>query len=566
MQNEIVPAALRRFGDVPLRIDWYGDIVQRLNYGVTTPYVQLSCTRYPGQWRGSQTPEAPVLTGLPVALLRAVRLGDIWQRGRRVGGIPLARVSFERVVIDDESATIGPAGLPTLGPDNISRYELPFAQFAGHRDHTLSCLVKVDLGNGCVLLVPSMEIVRFYFGACGSLLANMFGGALAGENLYSYARKDKSTGVANLTLDATLPGVAAATVARIAFDKAAARQFRGIVNTGIKAAANRQKWYPRVGFPLAGMTTITADGVWLERQTDRAFVVHRLVSCSHPFPFTKLYYRSEFSATKLGRPPGIVRAQLGAPDASLKVHIGEAVGTARGLAPVAVPSQEAEDPFPDLLAKQIHKVKDDFRSGFARSKKATAGEEGFKLGIGGHSDGGVRQGDVLGASPTEAEPFVPPIPMQELLRCTVKWGDKSILSFRAPFGGGRVARVDVRLDDGRDVAYWVSRLVFLNVDVLALAILVIVAEPGAARDQTEMLLYDVTLLGEITARMCDEFASVFWADDATRERIEAEGLLIRGLSSEQLNQEGGGLALTIAFDWLACKYETLPVNERQDPH
>jgi len=571
MQSEIVPAALRRLGDVPVRIDWYGDIVKRLSFGATTPYVQLSCTRFPGHPMDSDTPESPVAFGLPVALLRAVRLGDIWQGGRRVGSAPLNRMTFEEVVVDDESATVIPAGLSTVGPDKVPRHELPFAQFAGHRDHTLSYLVRLDIGGGCVLLVPSMEIVRFYFGPCGSLLANMFSGALAGDSLYSHARKDEESGIANVTLDASLPGIAAATVARIAFDKAAARQFRGIVNTGVKAAVNRQKWYPRVGFPLVGVTTITVEGVWIDRTTDKAFLVHRLLSCSHPFPFSKLYYRSEFAMAKLGIAVVAGKPSHDATQASLKVHLGDAVGTSGTLAPVAVQAQtteEAVEPFPDLSAKQVFKVKAADRPNSVRRGKALVGDEEVALGLGGNSDGGLRKGEVVGQMPAEATPATPPKSMQELLWSKVHWGEKSILTFDAPMGGGSVARFDVRLGDGSDVTYWASRYsLALSEDSAAVeSILVLVAEPGGARDSTEMMLFKVTSTDEIAPSTCVHMAGLFWADEATRERSEEDGVLVAVLTRERLAEEHGSLALTIVVDRLTKETETVTLPERQRVH
>lgn len=567
MQSEIVPAALRRFGDVPVRIDWYGDIVKRLSFEATTPYVQVSCTRFPGGAADSNSPEAQSSFGLPVALLRSVRMGDIWQGGRRVGSAPLERVTFERVVVDDESASVVPAGLSTVGADGVARHELPFAQFAAHRGHTLSYLARVEVGEGCVLLVPSMEVVRFYFGACGSLLNNMFSGGLAGDSLYSHAWKNEDSGTAHVTLDPSLPGIAAATVARIAFDKAAARQFRGIVNAGVRASVHRQRWYPRVGLPLVGVTTITAEGVWIERETDRAFLVHRVLSCSHPFPFEKLYYRSRFATTKLGKPVVVGKPTIISAEARVEFRLDDAHGTSRTLTPLAVPAKvdkDEVDPFPDLSTKQIRKVKQADRTGFARGGKPASSEDGLDLGTGGHAEGGRRMGDVTVGELREEEPANPPKSMQELLWSRVQWGEKSILNFDAPMGGGPVARIEVRLDDGKDVAYWACRLTLATDEQSApdIAVLVIVAEDGGARDSTEMMLFKVGSMEEITPSKCARLASAFWADDQRREALEDDGVLVGALTKERLATEHGGIALTVMVDRLVNPGEIERVPER----
>ena len=82
MPQEILPDALKQLGDAPIRIDWYGDVVQARRWHTTVPSVRLSCSRYAGP--DVETAPAMPLPGgveLPVALLRLVRLGDIWKQG-----------------------------------------------------------------------------------------------------------------------------------------------------------------------------------------------------------------------------------------------------------------------------------------------------------------------------------------------------------------------------------------------------------------------------------------------------------------------------------------------------
>ena len=71
------------------------------------------------------------------------------------------------------------------------------------------------------------------------------------------------------------------TVARIAFDTIARRQFKSIVNTGVKAAAAREPWYPRSGFPFVGTTDLTVEGVWIDHPPERVFVAHREIGRAH---------------------------------------------------------------------------------------------------------------------------------------------------------------------------------------------------------------------------------------------------------------------------------------------
>jgi hypothetical protein len=159
--------------------------------------------------------------------------------------------------------------------------------------------------------------------------------------------------------------------------------------------------------------------------------------------------------------------------------------------------------------------------------------------------------------------------MQELLWSRVQWGEKSVLNFDAPMGGGPVARIELRLDDGRDVAYWACRLGLTMGEGRGPdeSVLVIVAEEGGARDSTEMMLFKVGSTDEITPNKCAQLASAFWADDRTREALEDDDVLVGNLTRERLAQEHGGLALTVVVDRLlgAGDTEVLPERTRIRP-
>ena len=135
-------------------------------------------------------------------------------------------MTFRKLVVDETTTALVPCGRSVPDDQNAPRHELPFHLFQRHSDHTKAFVARVQIDSGSVLLVPSMELVRFYFGSSGALLANMFSGALGERHLYESAEKDPATGEVTLQLAAGLPGIAAATVARIAFNKTARRQMR----------------------------------------------------------------------------------------------------------------------------------------------------------------------------------------------------------------------------------------------------------------------------------------------------------------------------------------------------
>jgi len=81
-----------------------------------------------------------------------------------------------------------------------------------------------------------------------------------------------------------------------------------------------------------------------------------------------------------------------------------------------------------------------------------------------------------------------------------------------------------------------------------------------------MMLFKVTSTDEIAPSTCVHMAGLFWADEATRERSEEDGVLVAVLTRERLAEEHGSLALTIVVDRLTKETETVTLPERQRVH
>src|SRR5690606_27998075 len=133
---------------------------------------------------------------------------------------------------------------------NTSARCLPFSRFPFHTDHTESWLTVARTPDGIAVVVPSLELVRFYFGASGSVLSRLLSGASAMENLWVSARHTVRTDVANIELAQGLNGAAAATVARIALDKAAKAAAQLVVRSTMTAHVNQKKVYPKCFLPF----------------------------------------------------------------------------------------------------------------------------------------------------------------------------------------------------------------------------------------------------------------------------------------------------------------------------
>lgn len=277
------------------RVDWFGQTGfpnPRGRFRQASVCVSISRVRYLSTTRYVTDP--PISRWVSVGTLVLLRVGDLY-RGRRKQGSGDGEVeTFPDICVDPPDTDIVKTGRSEAGD-----FLLPLEYHPGHRDHTNGYCVRVPLSDGRQLLVPCMEIVRFYFGSSSALLSKLFRPDLKREDLFdprqSQVRPDRAR--AHLHLTDGLPGRSAVDVARIAGDKAA---WHSAIRIGLSMATEHNQGYIRTSFPFTGHTTLQARGKWLPlgNQPGRTFVVHELLSCSHPLPFKSLSYRAEWSSRR----------------------------------------------------------------------------------------------------------------------------------------------------------------------------------------------------------------------------------------------------------------------------
>ena len=467
----------------------------------------------------------------------------MWQGGRFAGSEPLERVTFEGLVIDDSTTSVGPCGKSSEGPDGVRRHDLPFSSFSRHVDHTLANLVRVEAGPNLVMLVPSMELVRFYFGSSGALLGNIFSGAFAKDRLYTAESKNASTGVANITLAKNVPAMAATTVTRIAFSSVARRQFGNIVNTGVRATASGEPWYPRVSFPFIGVTDLTTEGVWLAGAPERVFLAFRLISCTHPFPFTKLYYKVDAETisklvSRPASPPKEGKDERKSNDVSVRAAPQDS-----SLAPALVaPNSDADlVPFPDLLTKPVARVKSDSAGrSSGRPKPASGGDEASGLAHGFNREGANRPVEIS-ESPAALDTGIDePDSLKTLLEATVSTVSDLTIRASSPTESERPSsRLEVRNKDGMTLAVWVSRLTFMPGHEGEKSLIVMVVEDRPSQDSPEVVVFDTWPDPVVDQERLVRMAQVFWTRDEERDQVADEQGWIGTWTSEQLTAGGG---------------------------
>jgi len=341
----------------PHRLEWFGKIYRGAATTVDAVFSPWGVNPDTGEMLSGKGKQRSIQ--LPIAFLRLFRIGSIWQNGSLSRKFDHQAREVFHLDIQEGSVKVAPAGAPLNDDSRAPVYPLPFASFTGHLDHTHAYCARIDLDEQTILLIPCMELVRFYFGASGSFLKRLFSGPFALDRLATYSRLDRMSGKAVIDLADDLAAPAAATIARIVFDSQARSAASWIVNSGTAAAANKQPYYPKTTFPFFGETDLTADGRWFAEGGYRIFLAEQIQSCTHPFPFETLFYtthRHSLKSQNICKPASIEdNAQDDAP--SVDVQLDETQGSTL-LSPIEVScGEQIDEPFPDLAMKKIRRVK-----------------------------------------------------------------------------------------------------------------------------------------------------------------------------------------------------------------
>lgn len=366
MDSSVSIPTLRCLGNNPHRIEWFGQVYRGGASSLAVVFAPWGIDPESGEMLSNTVERKTVLVPLP--FLRLFRIGDIWQNCRFTEQRDnQARETFH-LAVQENSVQVMPAGAPLNADPRNPVYPLPFSTFDAHRDHTLAQCARIEVVTDTMLVIPCMELIRFYFGASGSFLKRLFSGAFALDKLILRKRRGANSQVVNIDLADDLRGAAATTVARIAFDPQARSAAAWIVNSGMAAAANKSGYYPKTTFPFYGETDLTVDGRWIEQEGRRIFLAEQIKRCTHPFPFETLFYTTRKSSlvqkTSVDQTKQSESAEqnIGAiPNADHQLVEGPVSSV---LLPVDIPvTAEIDEPFPDLSSKKIRRVKQEAGNG-----------------------------------------------------------------------------------------------------------------------------------------------------------------------------------------------------------
>lgn len=279
------------------RIDWFGEFHYPPGNSNSQPSFRVAISPVLCDSTDSDAILAATATNLnnqrqislKVGFLNLVKIGDVWQNGQCISTPDYQTEKFEKLVINKTTANFIKAGLPIGG-----KFTLPLDEHPWHRLQTMSYCLCVALPNEKRIIIPCVELIRFYFGSSSKLLHLLFTRQITPEDFFKSSHFNNSSGHLHLKLAENLSGMSATDIGRMALDNNAWRTARLIFDTCMAASTAREPIYPFTGFPFVGETDLVCKGKWLSNGTtpNATFVVYQLKSCSHPFPFKSLSYEA----------------------------------------------------------------------------------------------------------------------------------------------------------------------------------------------------------------------------------------------------------------------------------
>lgn len=299
------------------RIDWLGDVsfpdrsTRRTQPSVFVHLSKVVDPRFPADpsvlLSPASTSPAKFQKRIWVSIgtLPLLRVGDIWRDGELVYRPDYQLERFENIEINQQTSSLIKAG---LNPEEHG-FLLPLSEHPWHMNCTHSYCLMVDLPGGGPkrrLIIPCMELIRFYFGSSSSLITKLFLPPLNRKELYSEAQHDPGSGHLHLQLAPRIPGVSAVDIGRMHLSHQAWRAAVLVGTSILKASTTQQPIYPQAIFPFEGKTSLTIAGKWLsfEGQKNATFLAYSLQSCDYPLPFDSLRYEVSDSRPKAPRQQG----------------------------------------------------------------------------------------------------------------------------------------------------------------------------------------------------------------------------------------------------------------------
>lgn len=192
--------------------------------------------------------------------------------------------------IRGETARIIPANSGLVA--NSNKYLIPpYVHYLGHEGLKTKLLSINDIGISNQIVIPTLEVVRFFYINSSNLARLILWSGLEGSNkIFNPERTRKisdNTGILDLRKE--LYNEDCWVISQFAFDNEAFDRAKLIYGSMQTRRINDEFVVPDAYFPFDRSYNVKAQGRYIKHGNTWRFLVLRLLSCNQSFPIQKLY-------------------------------------------------------------------------------------------------------------------------------------------------------------------------------------------------------------------------------------------------------------------------------------
>jgi len=282
------------------RVEWFG----RLERNFREPFnhfLEVTLRRLRKRHRGIDVTLADALDVDPGHLYKAyieisdlpyVHIGSIWRDGKYVASPEYSLFESDQLTFSETTIRIAsPDGLDQIAAEDGALP--PESRPVGCDPHQARFLAVEVSGDPCGLIIPVMEVVRFYYCPSPEITSRLFRGPfdLIANEIFNVLHTGLDPdGLCRACFRNDTPTTAARIAAILGTSEYAKRQVRRIYDTILVSHVTSGVPVVEALPPFEGNANLKARGAWFESGGRRRFLAYQILESNLPLPGRKLLY------------------------------------------------------------------------------------------------------------------------------------------------------------------------------------------------------------------------------------------------------------------------------------
>lgn len=276
------------------RIDWLGAVQRNENVPTeSTIEVYLRPVQLQQTANFGMAITERVCCQIGVGQLPLLAIGTLWHKGKLLEQRAIrGRTELGAALINSEKVQLIKAGQRDFD-DNYIISKFYFDIGGVQNGLNANCLAIERNGDPYAIIIPVVEVIRFYYASSSDLSNIAFSGtyendfhSIVGDIHHMHSERDQFI----IHLRQWLEDNDGWTLGRLLQEPCADKGFRLIHNSLVRQSVNnpRSKAMPETGFPFEGRTNWIAHCVQFNSGGKSRILILELLHCTAPFPFSEL--------------------------------------------------------------------------------------------------------------------------------------------------------------------------------------------------------------------------------------------------------------------------------------